>query len=85
MICIVAVCHQAHNQLGTLGGAKSFLRGAQILETMSNKFFQGGEKFSTGGFATPVYGPVCQCEALPRGFSDRNNICTKKLNYMELG
>jgi len=41
---------QTRNQLGTPGGAKSFLRGSQILlcpiffEAMSNTFFHGGEK-----------------------------------------
>jgi len=29
---------QARNQLGTPGVAKSFLRGAQIFQTMSNSF-----------------------------------------------
>jgi len=29
---------QACNQLGTLGGAKSFLRGAQVFETMFTSF-----------------------------------------------
>jgi len=51
---------QARNQLGTSGGAKSFLRGAQNFWTVSNSFrlcpthySRGGEKFSTGGF-TPL-------------------------------
>jgi len=30
--------NQARNQLGTSGVAKSFLRGAQILKTISNSF-----------------------------------------------
>jgi len=33
-----ARCQQARNQLGTPGGAKRFLRGAQIFWTMSNIF-----------------------------------------------
>jgi len=44
---------QARNQIGTPGGAKSFLRGAQIFGTMSNifklcptHFTRGGENFS---------------------------------------
>jgi len=47
--------YQARNQLGTPGGAKSFLRVAQIFQTMSNAFklcptyfSRGGEKFSRG-------------------------------------
>jgi len=40
--------HQVHNQLGTTGGAKSFLRGAQIFWTMSNTFFQGEKNFLGG-------------------------------------
>ena len=44
---------RAHNQLGTLRGAKSFLRGRHFFETMSNTFFQG-EKPP----AAPSYGPV---------------------------
>ena len=50
--------YQARNQLGTLGGAQSFLRGTQIFETMPNSFkicpthfSRGGEKFSRRGFA----------------------------------
>ena len=45
---------QARNQLGSPGGAKSFLRGAQIFWTVSNNFkrcqyiFPGGKKFSRG-------------------------------------
>jgi len=54
---------QARNQLGTPGGAKSFLRGAQIFLTMSNSFklcpthlSREGEKFSRG-VSPPGYGP----------------------------
>ena len=61
----IAVLHQARNQLGTPGGAKSFLRGAQIFWTMFNSFklcpthfSRGGEKFSRRCFAHPGYGPV---------------------------
>jgi len=52
--------NQARNQLGTPGVAKSFLRGAQIFQTMPDRFFQGGEKVCRGGFAPlpPVHGPV---------------------------
>jgi len=46
---------QYRNQLGTLGGAKSFLRGAPIFKTMSNNlklcstyFSREGEKFFRG-------------------------------------
>ena len=53
--------HQARNQLGTPGGAKSFLWGAQIFLTMSNSFklrptalSRGSEKFCKGGFS-----PLC--------------------------
>ena len=49
---------QARNQLGTPGLAKSFLRGAQIFQTMSNSFqlcpkcFSRVQKrFAGGGFA----------------------------------
>ena len=35
---------QARNQLGTPGGAKSFLRGVQVFYTISNTFFQMGRK-----------------------------------------
>jgi len=52
---------QARNQLGTPGGAKSFLRGAHIFCTMSDifklyptNFSRGGEKFSRGR----LYGPA---------------------------
>ena len=48
---------QARNQLGTPGGAKSFLRGAHIFCTMSDifklyptRFFRVGGNFSRGGF-----------------------------------
>ena len=48
---------QARNQLGTHGGAKSFRRGAQIFQTMSNKVsltcFSRGEKNFAGGFRPP--------------------------------
>jgi len=56
---------QAHNQLETPGVAKSFLRGAQIFQTMSNDFqlcptdfSRGGEKFFRGSFSSPGYGPI---------------------------
>ena len=52
---------RARNQLGTPGGAKSFLRGAQIfglcpiaLNHVQHIFPGGGEKFSRGGFALPA-------------------------------
>ena len=55
-------CTQARNQLGTPGGAKSFLKGAQIFWTMSNSFkrcpthfSRGGEEFSRG--ASPTLRP----------------------------
>ena len=48
--------NQARNQLGTPGGTKSFLRGAQIFWTMSNAFFQGSEKFSWVDFSPLVAG-----------------------------
>jgi len=34
--------YQARNKLGTPGVAKSFLKSAQIFQTMFNTFFQGG-------------------------------------------
>jgi len=57
------------NQLETPGGAKSFLRGAQIFLTVSNSFklyaahfSREGENLSRGGFS-PLrpsgYGPGC--------------------------
>jgi len=60
---------QASNQLGTPGGAKSFLRGAQTFWTMSKifklyptHFSREGENFSRGGFRLPCapsgYGPA---------------------------
>jgi len=58
---------QARNQLGSPGGAKSFLRGAQIFRTMSNNFnrcpihfTRKGKKFSRGAsqpLGPPYYGP----------------------------
>jgi len=51
---------QARNQLGTPGGAKIFLRGAQIFLTMSNSFkiyptnFSRGAKNILGGASTPA-------------------------------
>jgi len=54
---------QARDPLGSLGGAKTFLRGAHIFWTslcpiISNHvqyiFPGGGEKFSRGGFAPPA-------------------------------
>ena len=57
--------HQARNQLGTLRGAKSFLRGAQIFWTMSNSFkiyptnfSRGGAKIFLGGLRPPGYRPI---------------------------
>ena len=59
--------NQARNQLGTPGGAKSFLRGVQIFWTLSNifklyptHFSRGGEKFYRElrpPCAPPGYGP----------------------------
>jgi len=53
--------HQARNQFGTPGGAKSFLRGAQISWIMSNNFkrcpthsSRWSENCSKGGFALPA-------------------------------
>ena len=43
--------YQARNKLGTPGVAKSFLKSAQIFQTMFNTFFQGG------GEDPPGYGP----------------------------
>jgi len=62
---MLTVCNtarvQARNQLGTPGGVKSFLRGAQIFWTMSNifklyptHFSRGGEKISRGSFVPPA-------------------------------
>ena len=39
------VVNQTRSQIGTLGGAKSFLIDAQIFWTMSNTFFQEGKNF----------------------------------------
>ena len=39
---------QERNQLGTLGGARSLLKEAHIFLTMSDTFFQDGEKFFQG-------------------------------------
>ena len=36
----------------------SFLRGVQFFKTMSSAFFQGGEKFSEGGFSSLATGLV---------------------------
>jgi len=47
---------QAHNQLGTPGGAKSFLGGAQIFFTMSSSFKRCQTLFSRG--AKNVLGQV---------------------------
>jgi len=65
--------NQAGNQVGTPGGAKCFLKGAQIFQTMSNAFklyvqhiFPGeGENFLgvLSSPAPPGYGP---------GFNSRN-------------
>jgi len=41
--------YQARNQLGTSGGAKSFLIGAQIFLAMSNNFKLYPTHFSRGG------------------------------------
>jgi len=45
--------HQACNQLGTPGGAKSLLRGGHFFK-LFNTFFQGGENFSGGVRSTLV-------------------------------
>jgi len=45
---------QARNQLWTLQGAKSFLRGAQCFYTMSSSFKVRPTPFSKGGFALVV-------------------------------
>jgi len=62
-------CKQARNRLGTPGGAKSFLRGAQTFKAMSNSFkvcpthfLQGERKIVYGELpppALPGYGPRC--------------------------
>jgi len=58
---------QARNQLGKSGGAKSFLRGAQIFQTMSNNFklcpthlSRGAKRFAREASPPfpPGYGPV---------------------------
>jgi len=41
--------NQARNQLGTPGVAKSFLRGSQSFQTMSNSFQLHATNFSRGG------------------------------------
>jgi len=53
------VSSQARNQLGSLGGLKTFLRGGQIFWTMSNNFkrcpihfSRGAKKISRGGFVS---------------------------------
>jgi len=54
---------QAHNQLGTPGGAQSALRGAQFFKvypiflSYGQHIFQGGRIKFYGGFAPPGYGP----------------------------
>ena len=59
-LTIIYVTFQARSQLGTPGGAKSFLRGAQIFWTMSNSFklypthFSGGAKNFLGGDSPPL-------------------------------
>jgi len=40
--------HQARNELGTPGGMKTFLRGAQIFKIMSNSFNLCPTHFSRG-------------------------------------
>jgi len=55
---------------GTPGGAKSFLRGAQIAKTMSNTFFQGVEKFSWG--TSP---PLVTVLGDSPNFSNFNGVC----------
>jgi len=61
---LLEMWNQARNQLGTPGGAKSFLRGAPIFWAMSNifklyptHFSRGGEKYSTG--ASPLWLWAC--------------------------
>jgi len=46
---------QARNQLGTPGGAKSFLRGAQIFLTMCNNFKLHPTHFSRQGEKLKVF------------------------------
>jgi len=56
---------QARNQLGTPGGAESFLRGTQFFKIMSNTFILCPTHFSRGveknftGASPPGYGPDC--------------------------
>ena len=49
--------YQAGNQLGTPRVAKSFMRGAQIFYTMSNRFELCPKHFSRGDFAPPATPP----------------------------
>jgi len=68
--CQMETFTQARSQLGSPGGAKSFLRWAQMFWTMSNSFkpcptdlSMGAKKF-LGGFAS--LGPPCfRCLLLP--------------------
>jgi len=65
---IFLTSNQARNQLGTPGVPKSFLRGAQIFQAMSNSFQRCPTDFCKGGgkvsqWAKPpcsptVYGPA---------------------------
>ena len=78
-------CAQASNQLGTPGGAKSFLRGAEIFWTMSNifklcptHFFQNiSNKFSRGAkiFLGALRSPCIQqsFKIYPTKFQKKSN------------
>jgi len=61
---------QARNQLGTPGGAKSFLRGAQFFWTMSNSFklyqthFSRGAKNFLGRASPPLVTGLVVCLGL---------------------
>jgi len=57
-------CLQAHNQLGTTGGAKSFLRGTHVFISMSSSFKLYPTHFSRGAKnlpRSPGYGPAFSC------------------------
>jgi len=70
MLCCVR--RQARNQLGIPGGAKSFLRGAQIFWTVSNSFkLNYVQHIFLGGASPPLhppgYGPVRRLYRLQNG------------------
>ena len=65
-------CNQARNQLGTSGGAKSFLRGAQIFWTMSNSFKQYPTHFSRG--AKNFLGGIRPSPSAPPGYGPAYNV-----------